>query len=188
MENNYVTQTVKNLKEPMACYKEIKVFESGEIEEEFFPHTFQPVDNKITNGKQKVACVECGYEAEFEFEIEDEESSSSNLIDAILPVTPFSLVYDSFLSKITDDMYMELTELDTYRMLEELLLSAMHKFEFPRFDITNYELPYIADEGIYSGIENNGFLGKAITYSGGGWDVILTPEEINIIATYMIVE
>ena len=47
-------------------------------------------------------------------------------------MTSFSLVYDSFLSKITDDMYMELTELDTYRMLEELLLSAIEKFEFPR--------------------------------------------------------
>ena len=42
-------------------------------------------------------------------------------MDAI-STTPFSIVYDSFLSKITDDMYMELTELDTYRMLEELLL------------------------------------------------------------------
>ena len=39
--------------------------------------------------------------------------------------TPFSLVYDSFLSKITDDMFLELTELDTYRMLEELLLLIM---------------------------------------------------------------
>ena len=52
--------------------------------------------------------------------------------------TPFSIIYDSFLSKITDDMYMELSELDTFRMLQELLLSAIHKFEFPRFDITNY--------------------------------------------------
>ena len=37
--------------------------------------------------------------------------------------TPFSKIYDSFLSKITDDMYMELTEQDTYNMLEELLIS-----------------------------------------------------------------
>ena len=46
--------------------------------------------------------------------------------------TSFSLVYDSFLSKITDDMYLELTELDTFRMLEQLLLSAIEKFEFRR--------------------------------------------------------
>ena len=36
--------------------------------------------------------------------------------------TPFSNIYDSFLSKLTDDMYMELDELQTHRMLEELLL------------------------------------------------------------------
>ena len=50
---------------------------------------------------------------------------------AVNAITPFSVVYDLFLSKITDDMYMELTELDTYRLLEELLLSAIPKFEFP---------------------------------------------------------
>ena len=62
--------------------------------------------------------------------------------------TPFSMIYDNFLSKITDDMFMELTELDTFRMLEELLMSAIHKFEFPRFDITNYEEDYIEDEDL----------------------------------------
>jgi hypothetical protein len=31
--------------------------------------------------------------------------------------TPFSKVYNSFLSKITDDMYMELTEQETYDLL-----------------------------------------------------------------------
>ena len=46
-----------------------------------------------------------------------------------LNTTPFSIIYDSFLSKITDDMYMELNELDTYRMLEDLLITAIHKFE-----------------------------------------------------------
>lgn len=32
-------------------------------------------------------------------------------------MTTFSLIYDSFLSKITDDMYMEMTELDTYKIM-----------------------------------------------------------------------
>ena len=32
--------------------------------------------------------------------------------------TPFSVVYSSFLSKITDDMYMELTPQDTYKVLQ----------------------------------------------------------------------
>jgi len=34
-----------------------------------------------------------------------------------LGYTPFSIVYDSFLSKITDDMYMELTPEDTEKIL-----------------------------------------------------------------------
>jgi len=34
-----------------------------------------------------------------------------------MSTTSFSLVYDSFLSKITDDMYLELNELDTFRLL-----------------------------------------------------------------------
>ena len=58
--------------------------------------------------------------------------------NTIITKTPFSMIYDSFLSKITDDMYMELNELDTYRLLQELLKSSIHKFEFPRFDITDY--------------------------------------------------
>ena len=52
--------------------------------------------------------------------------------------TPFSSIYESFLSKITDDMYMELTKEDTYRMLEDLLISAIPKFEFPRKDLFDY--------------------------------------------------
>jgi len=69
--------------------------------------------------------------------------------------TSFSLVYDSFLSKITDDMYLELTELDTFRMLEQLLLSAIEKFEFPRIDIWDYKLFQISDETTYNGAESN---------------------------------
>lgn len=54
--------------------------------------------------------------------------------------TPFSVVYNSFLSKITDDMYMELTEAETESMLEELLLSAIPYFEFPKKNIFDYEV------------------------------------------------
>jgi hypothetical protein len=54
--------------------------------------------------------------------------------------TPFSVVYDSFLSKITDDMYMELTIQDTYKMLEELLITSIPKFEFPRVNLFDYVL------------------------------------------------
>ena len=102
--------------------------------------------------------------------------------------TPFSYIYDSFLSKITDDMYMELTELDTYQLLEELLLSAIQKFEFPRVDLTKYELVSITDEVKYTGAESGQEEVPAILYEGGSFTNTLTAEEINVLATYMVVE
>lgn len=102
--------------------------------------------------------------------------------------TPFSMVYDSFLSKITDDMYMELNELDTFRLLNELLISALPKFEFPRQNINDYEEEYVVDETTYKGVESKGEEVKALILGGGQFNISLTPEEINIIATYMIVE
>lgn len=82
--------------------------------------------------------------------------------------TEFSKVYSSFLSKITDDMYMELTEYDTGKMLQELLITAIFKFEFPRVDLTNYFIDEEMDEAYFN--------------------CVLSPEEINILSTYMIVE
>lgn len=87
--------------------------------------------------------------------------------------TPFSDVYASFLSKITDDMYMELTEEDTYKLLKELLLSAIVKFEFPRQHLDYQEKEY-KEQGQ--------------TKTELGFINLLTIEEINILATYMIVE
>ena len=88
--------------------------------------------------------------------------------------TSFSVVYNSFLSKITDDMYMELTKEDTENMLEELLVSSIPKFEFPRFDIFNYVL------GEWDDI--------ADIHTVGYFNHKLTNEEVNILSTYMIVE
>ena len=102
--------------------------------------------------------------------------------------TSFSLVYDSFLSKITDDMYLELTELDTFRMLEQLLLSAIEKFEFPRINLWDYELFEISDQSTYCGVESGNIEVQAIIYNGGYFNGSLTHEEINILAVYMIVE
>lgn len=78
--------------------------------------------------------------------------------------TPFSKIYDSFLDKITDDMYMELTKEDTEKLLKGLFLNALHFFEFPRQDIYNFN------------------------EEGEEYNISLTSEEINIISTYMIVE
>jgi hypothetical protein len=77
--------------------------------------------------------------------------------------TPFSEVYDNFLSKITDDMYMELTVDETRNMLKELLKNSLYDFEFPRVNIFDY------NEEI-SRFNNT-----------------LSSEEINILGTYMIV-
>jgi hypothetical protein len=78
--------------------------------------------------------------------------------------TSFSEIYNSFLSRITDDMYMELTKEDTEKLLKELFLNAIHKFEFPRQNIYDFN----------EGEEK--------------YNISLTAEEINIIATYMVVE
>lgn len=69
--------------------------------------------------------------------------------------TPFSIIYDSFLSKVTDDMYMELTEVETFELLQELLLSAIPHFEFPRVDLTKLETEYVEDETTYCGVESD---------------------------------
>ena len=79
-------------------------------------------------------------------------------------MTEFSVVYENFLSKITDDMYMEMTVEDTEAMLQPLLLSALHYFEFPRQNIFDYDI-------------------ETETFS-----VDLTNEEVNILGTYMVVE
>lgn len=102
--------------------------------------------------------------------------------------TPFSIVYDAFLTKITDDLFLELTELDTYKILEDLLMSAIHRFEFPRKNLNDYELFGLEDSGIYNGAESNYQDAILYIYGEGKFNSILTDEEINILATYMVVE
>ena len=78
-------------------------------------------------------------------------------------MTTFREIYDSFLGKITDDMYLELTQEDTEKMLFELFEKSLHFFEFPRVDIYDYN----------TDLEE--------------YNIILSREEINIISTYMVV-
>ena len=78
--------------------------------------------------------------------------------------TAFTDIYKRFKAKITDDMYMELTPAETDSLLKELLLNSLHNFEFPRVDIYDYN----------EDLEE--------------YNISLTAEEQNIIATYMIVE
>ena len=90
--------------------------------------------------------------------------------------TSFSKIYDSFYAKITDDMYMEFTEAETSAMAQDLLLTAVHKFEFPRTPL--YYRLYHHNEKDADGN----------CYKVGAFKGRLTAEEINIIATYMVVE
>ena len=85
-------------------------------------------------------------------------------------------------------MYLELTELDTFKMLEQLLLSAIEKFEFPRINLGDYELFEMVDETTYQGADSDNEEVPAIIYNGGYFNNLLTHEEINILAVYMIVE
>ena len=93
--------------------------------------------------------------------------------------TKFSAVYDCFLGKITDDMYMELTPEDTKRDLQALLISAIPGFEFPRKNINKYTLEAAAPA--------NG--ANTIDYLNDDCSVFmmeLTQEEINILAVLMM--
>ena len=90
--------------------------------------------------------------------------------------TSFSSVYQMFYSKITDDMYMEYTEEDTAAMVQNLLLSAIPKFEFARN-------PLIFALNHHQETDKDGNVYKVGAFKGR-----LNLEQVNILATYMIVE
>ena len=54
--------------------------------------------------------------------------------------TKFTEIYNRFLGKITDDMYVELTPQDTIRDLRNLLIDAIRGFEFPRHNLYDYSI------------------------------------------------
>ena len=56
--------------------------------------------------------------------------------------TSFITIYDSFFARVTDDMYMEFTEIETLEMLQDILINAIPRFEFPRVDLFDYEEGY----------------------------------------------
>lgn len=102
--------------------------------------------------------------------------------------TSFTTIYDCFLAKVSDDMYMELTELDTYELLQDLLINAIPRFEFPRVDLFDYELGVFTGLGNYQGIESNGLEVPATGWVGGSFNITLNQEEINVLVLYMVVE
>lgn len=54
--------------------------------------------------------------------------------------TLFAEVYNRFLGKITDDMYLELTPQDTIKDLQNLIIEAIPGFEFPRVNLYDYTI------------------------------------------------
>lgn len=86
--------------------------------------------------------------------------------------TSFQVFYDAFLSLITDDMYMEWTEEETYADLRNLFLSAMSGFQFPRFRL--YDFTEVDPNDIFGGLDSYNFL--------------LSREEVNIFAHLMVIE
>ena len=55
-------------------------------------------------------------------------------------MTQFTEIYNRFLGKITDDMYVELTPEDTVKDLRNLLIEAIPGFEFPRKILSDYTI------------------------------------------------
>lgn len=102
--------------------------------------------------------------------------------------TSFATIYDRFLARVTSDMYMEITEGETYHQMQDILLNAIHWFKLPRFDVYNYELGYWDDLGWYCGVESDNIEVPATGWVGGTFNIELTPEEQNILALYMVVE
>ena len=105
-----------------------------------------------------------------------------------LAPTSFVTIYDSFLARVTSDMYLEFTEKDTYEMLQDLLINAIPRFEFPRINLFDYEIGYWSELGTYKGIESDGKEVPATGWVGGAFPYLLTDEEINILALNMVIE
>lgn len=112
--------------------------------------------------------------------------------------TKFSTIYDRFLGKITDDMYMELTPQDTVKDLQRLLVEAIPGFEFPRKNLYDYELKTdIIDEPdvqpgdfiigvIWAELSETPDPPPQVIIERSSFGSELTEEEINILAILMM--
>lgn len=101
--------------------------------------------------------------------------------------TLFASVYNCFLNKITDDMYMELTPEDTIRDLQNLLINAIPGFEFPRKKL-EYEI--LTRELNDESVNITGFVVENADGTkfedASSFGEVLTLEEVNILAILMM--
>ena len=104
--------------------------------------------------------------------------------------TSFTEVYNRFLGKITDDMYMELTPQDTIRDLRNLLVNAIPGFEFPRKNLSDYTIATAtksaAEVGDADFAPSTNSDSTALVEQSS-FTESLTSEEINIIAILMMI-
>lgn len=111
--------------------------------------------------------------------------------------TKFATVYNRFLGKITDDMYLELTPEDTIKDLQNLLIDAIPGFEFPRVNLYDYDTSVIkiaedeiVEEDFVLGVvweDGSGELLEVpnVLVDRSSFNVELSSEEINILALLM---
>lgn len=110
--------------------------------------------------------------------------------------TKFATIYNRFLGKITDDMYLELTPEDTIKDLQNLLIDAIPGFEFPRVDLYNYDISVVQ---MYENevVEDDFIIGVVwedtldlediprVLVERSSFNAELSSEEINILALLM---
>ena len=115
-------------------------------------------------------------------------------------MTQFTEIYNRFLGKITDDMYVELTPEDTVKDLRNLLSEAIPGFEFPRKILSDYTIDQeikpedeVIDGEFVIGLLWDDTLededmGKAplVLVEKSSFKADLTSEEINILAILMM--
>ena len=112
--------------------------------------------------------------------------------------TQFVDVYNRFLGKITDDMYVELTPEDTIRDLRNMLIAAIPGFEFHRKNLYDYTIAQdvkpeneVLTTDFIIGLlweelpENNGAVPRVLI-ERSSFAAELTSEEINILAILMM--
>ena len=111
--------------------------------------------------------------------------------------TLFASVYNRFLGKITDDMYLELTPEDTIKDMQNLIIDAIPGFEFPRVNLFDYtvelkeirEDELLPDDFILGTVwgtipEDNSQVPKVLV-DRSYFNTELSSEEINILALLM---
>ena len=86
-------------------------------------------------------------------------------------MTSFTKVYDRFFDSITDDMYLEWTEQDTKKDVQNILIASIPGFEFPKVSLNYEKMDY--------DLEN--FSDDSYFYEE------LSQEEINILVNLMLI-